>query len=81
MMCIIAQAPCQLVNAGHIGLMKDRHTRRFGLAPSLAEIEALALSALARLPEPFAAHVRDVALLIEDFADDATLGALGIGRR
>jgi predicted Zn-dependent protease with MMP-like domain len=58
--------------------MPDNPTRRFGLAPSLAEIEALALAALARLPQPFAAHVSDVALLVEDFADDATLEALGI---
>jgi len=53
-------------------------TRAFGTAPSLAEIEALALAALARLPERFAAHLGGVAVLVEDFADPETLVALGI---
>jgi len=52
--------------------------RRHGAAPSLDEIEALARAALARLPEPFAAHLGDVVLRVEDFADDETLAALGI---
>ena len=58
--------------------MHDNTVRRFGLAPSLAEIEALACKALAGLPEPFAAHIEGVAVLIEDFADQETLDALGI---
>jgi len=53
-------------------------TRAFGLAPSLEEIETLALAALARLPEPFAAHLEGVALLLEDFADAETLAAFGM---
>ena len=53
-------------------------TRRFGPAPSLDEIDALARAALARLPEHFAAHLGDVVLRIEEFADDETLEALGI---
>ena len=52
--------------------------RNFGTAPSLDEIEVLALAALARLPEPFAAHLGDVVLRVEEFADDETLAALGI---
>jgi len=52
--------------------------RGFGLAPSLDEIEALARAGLARLPEPFAAHLEGVRLVVEDFADDETLAALGI---
>ena len=52
--------------------------RRFGLAPSLDEIETLARAALARLPESFSAHLGDVVLRVEDFADDETLAALGI---
>ncbi|MDP3676153.1 MAG: metallopeptidase family protein [Novosphingobium sp.] len=52
--------------------------RTFGRAPSLDEIEALAGAALARLPEPFAAHLGDVVMLVEDFADHETLAALGI---
>ncbi|HEX4846931.1 MAG TPA: metallopeptidase family protein [Novosphingobium sp.] len=53
-------------------------TRPFGPAPSLSEIEALARAALARLPEPFAAHLDGVLLAVEDFADEETLAALGI---
>ena len=52
--------------------------RRFGTAPSLDEIEALARAALARMPESFAAHLPDMVLRVEDFADDETLAALGI---
>lgn len=50
----------------------------FGLAPDAAEIEALADAALARLPEPFAAHLAGVVLQVEDFADAETLALLGI---
>ena len=52
--------------------------RLFGTAPSLAEIEDLARAALARLPQPFAAHLADVRLVVEDFADPAALAELGI---
>ena len=52
--------------------------RHFGTAPSLEEIEALALAALARMPEPFAEHLGDVAVLVEDFADAETLADLDI---
>lgn len=38
----------------------------------------MARRALDALPEPFAAHLRDIVLLIEEFADDATLDAMGI---
>ncbi len=47
-------------------------------APDAARIEALARAALARIPEPFAAHLADVVLIVEEFADDETLDALGI---
>ena len=52
--------------------------RRFGPAPSAAEIEAIARRALAALPEPFAGHLADVVLLVEEFADDETLAGMGI---
>jgi predicted Zn-dependent protease with MMP-like domain len=52
--------------------------RRFGKAPTAAEIEAIARASLERLPEPFAAHLRDVVLTVEDFADEETLAAMGI---
>ena len=52
--------------------------RRFGNPPSAGEMEAIARRALDSLPEPFAGHLREVVLLIEDFADDETLSAMGI---
>ena len=52
--------------------------RRFGNPPSAEEMEAIARKALQSLPEPFAGHLSDVVLLIEDFADDETLDAMGI---
>jgi len=53
--------------------------RRFGIPPSADEIEATARRALEALPEPFSDHLKDVVLLIEDFADDETLDAMEIG--
>jgi predicted Zn-dependent protease with MMP-like domain len=53
-------------------------TRSIGLAPTADEIEALARAALARLPATFAAHLADVVLLVEEFADDELLAELGI---
>ncbi|UZK64921.1 metallopeptidase family protein [Sphingomonas sp. M1-B02] len=47
-------------------------------APGADVIETLARAALARIPEPFASHLADVVLIVEDFADDATLDAMGI---
>jgi predicted Zn-dependent protease with MMP-like domain len=49
-----------------------------GQAPSAAVIEQLARAALARIPEPFAGYLKDVVLIVEEFADDETLNALGI---
>ena len=46
--------------------------------PTAAAIEALARASLARIPAPFAEHLRDVVLLVEEWADDETLDALGI---
>ena len=42
------------------------------------EIEALARGALARFPAVFAAHLGEVALLVEDFAGERLLAELGI---
>ncbi|MHA6722043.1 metallopeptidase family protein [Sphingomonas sp. RS2018] len=47
-------------------------------APTAAQIEALAQAALARIPAPFADHLADVVLIVEEWADDETLDALGI---
>jgi predicted Zn-dependent protease with MMP-like domain len=50
----------------------------FRHAPDAAAIEALGRAALARIPEPFQSHLADVVLIVEEFADDETLDALGI---
>jgi predicted Zn-dependent protease with MMP-like domain len=52
--------------------------RALGLPPSADEIEAIARRTLDALPGPFAQSLGDVVLLIEDFADDETLDAMGI---
>ena len=46
--------------------------------PTLADIERLARAALARLPDPFLAHLNNVLLIVEDFAEDAVLDDMGI---
>ncbi len=52
--------------------------RRFGAAPSAADIEAIARRTLDALPEPFASHLRDVVLLVEEFASDEILQSMSI---
>ena len=52
--------------------------RPLGPPPSAEEIEAIARRTLDTLPEPFARHLTDVVLLVEDFADDRTLSEMGI---
>jgi predicted Zn-dependent protease with MMP-like domain len=47
-------------------------------APSLADVERLALEAFARLPDAVRAACAGVAIRVEDFADDALLAELGI---
>ena len=47
-------------------------------APTADEIEALARAALARIPQAFRDHMGNVALFVEEFADDATLDAMEI---
>ena len=53
-------------------------TRRFDHPPTAEEIEAVARAAMSALPEPFAAHLRDVVLAVEELADEELLSALGI---
>jgi predicted Zn-dependent protease with MMP-like domain len=50
----------------------------FGNAPTLEDIEAIARTALERLPEPFAGHLKGVVLIVEDFAPEELLEELGI---
>jgi predicted Zn-dependent protease with MMP-like domain len=52
--------------------------RRLGPPPSADEIEAIARAALQSLPPPFAGSLGDIVLVVEDFADDDTLAAMGI---
>ena len=52
--------------------------RRLGPSPDADEIEALARASLAALPEPFAAHLADILLTVEEFADDALLAEMEI---
>jgi len=53
-------------------------TRSFGPAPSADEIEALARAALERLPPQFAAHLGELVLTVEEFADPALLEQMDI---
>jgi predicted Zn-dependent protease with MMP-like domain len=50
----------------------------FGLPPGLDDIAAMARQALKSIPSPFAQHVQDVLIAVEDEADDAMLHELGI---
>ncbi len=47
-------------------------------APSAQDIEVIARATLASLPSEFLAHTGEIVLIVEDFADDETLDALGI---
>jgi predicted Zn-dependent protease with MMP-like domain len=53
-------------------------SERQTFAPDGAMIERLADAAIARLPAAFRAHLEDVVLQIEDFADEEVLKELGI---
>ena len=48
------------------------------IAPDADAIEAIARATMARLPQAFRDHLGAIVLHIADFADDATLHALGI---
>jgi len=53
--------------------------RNFTEPPSLADLEAIALDARDRLPEPFLSMVAHVPVLIEDFCEDEeVLAELGL---
>ncbi|MET0179253.1 MAG: metallopeptidase family protein [Novosphingobium sp.] len=55
--------------------------RSFRRDPDAAEIERLARAALRQLPEPFAVHLADIVLRVEEFADPETLRAVGLNDR
>jgi predicted Zn-dependent protease with MMP-like domain len=52
--------------------------RRFDIPPLADEIEAIARAALIALPEPFAGHLVDVVLQVDELADQELLDQLGI---
>lgn len=49
-----------------------------GAPPDAAAFEALAHAALERIPAPFAQHLGDVVIRVEEFADAETLAAMDI---
>jgi predicted Zn-dependent protease with MMP-like domain len=51
----------------------------FGLPPGVDDIVSLAERALAMIPPHLADHVRDVGIVVEERADDATLHEMNIG--
>ena len=51
---------------------------RWGAAPTLDDIAAMARKALDSLDEPFRTHAKAVAIKVEDFADEETLEAMKI---
>ncbi|MDO6415664.1 metallopeptidase family protein [Sphingomonas sp. BIUV-7] len=53
-------------------------TPRQTIAPDAGAIERIARDAIARLPHAFRAHLGNVVLQIEEFADEETLAALGL---
>ena len=52
--------------------------RIFGPSPTADEIDAIARAALEALPEPFASHLRDVVLQVDEFAADDILASMGV---
>ena len=53
-------------------------THTIPLAPSIAEMQAMAEAALRQLPSAFAERLGDILLLVEDWPDEDTLAELGI---
>jgi predicted Zn-dependent protease with MMP-like domain len=52
--------------------------RRFDKPPSADEIEEIARAALDGLPEPFASHLRNVVLQVDEVAEADLLAEMGI---
>jgi predicted Zn-dependent protease with MMP-like domain len=50
----------------------------YGQAPDADAIEAIGRATIARLPAQFAVHLGDIVFVVEEFADDETLAALGL---
>jgi acetylglutamate kinase len=58
--------------------MQDVHMPAYTTPPSEEDFHAMAEAALAAMPARLAQHVKGVAILVEDLADEATLADLGI---
>lgn len=58
--------------------MKESFDWAHSTAPGIDDIALLALAARAALPAPFDRAAAEVAIRVEDFADDETLDSLGI---
>lgn len=56
----------------------SHHSQPPRFAPTIEEIETLALGALSRLPAAFRDHLADVVLFVEEFADPAILKEMDI---
>lgn len=53
-------------------------TEKIGFAPDREAIAKLATEAIGNLPAPFADHLADVLVRVEDFAEDEILREMGI---
>ncbi len=52
--------------------------KRFDIAPSLADIDALARAALAEIPDELRVHADHVIIRVVDFPDDETVREMGL---
>lgn len=55
-----------------------RPTDNYGHAPSAGQIEAIARDEISRMPEQMRAHLENVVVRVQDFADEETLRIMGI---
>jgi predicted Zn-dependent protease with MMP-like domain len=50
---------------------RDQIIMSFSVPPSLDDVEVMAKAILATLPEEFSEHIENIAIRVEDFADEA----------
>ncbi len=58
--------------------IRARKLNETNIAPGLAEIEVLAETAFAAIPDELARHARDVVIRVEDFPDEETEREMGL---
>ncbi|GGD45495.1 hypothetical protein GCM10011411_01340 [Aurantiacibacter arachoides] len=66
------------MTSASLGLNARAMTRDFGMACSAGEMEAMARAAWASLPAQFTAHLGDVLVQVQDFAEDELLADMEI---